>query len=292
MTSSLFPRPSVSERLSHILACVLMAFTCAIAAFSALPGIASAQPGLQDGPRAGRPPADRIRTSLRLDLVTRKFELSNTDGTISNEAPFYPGARIGIELFPVAIFARESAAAGLGIQVEFGKHDVSTVTDIQTGDQEFATVDVPTRHDTTWFALVYEIAASRTVTVIPVVGWRVHEYALGYNPLFGNTFYRGVDVGAGIRYQAHPLVAVQAAFGLRPGTSLGSTAQAWGDSASAFGFGIDGGIRVRAPFGLLADAGVRYEAYSTRYEPGDSGIPATSSRDSFLSLLFSIGYAY
>lgn len=292
MTSSFSPVTPVSERLSHILARVLIACTCAIAGFSALPGISFAQSSVQDGMRTERPPADRIRTSLRLDMVTRKFELSNSDGTIANDAPFYPGARVGIELFPVAIFARDSAAAGLGIQVEFGKHDVSTVTDIQTGVEEFTTIDVPTRHDTTWFGLVYEIAASNTVTIIPVVGWRVHEYALGYNPLFGNTFYRGVDFGAGIRYQAHSLVALQAAFGLRPGTSLGSTAQAWGDSASAFGFGIDGGIRVRAPFGLLADAGVRYEAYNTRYEPGDSGIPATTSRDSFLSLLISIGYAY
>ena len=47
-----------------------------------------------------------------------------------------------------------------------------------------------------------------------------------------------------------------------------------------------------AQIGLLADAGVRYEAYNTRYVPGDSGIPATTSRDSFFSLLLSIGYAY
>jgi hypothetical protein len=292
MTFSPFPRLTVTARFAHLIANVLLIATLLVALSGSLAAPAHAQPSVQSDATTERPPADRIRTSLRLDMVTRKFELSNNDGTIANDAPFYPGARIGLELFPVAIFARDSVVAGLGIQIEFGKHNVSTVTDIETGPDDFTTVKVPTRHDTTWFALIYELAVSNRVTIIPVVGWRVHEYALGYNPLFGNTFYRGIDVGAGFRFQTHPLVALQAGFGLRPGTSLGSTAQAWGDSASAFGFGIDGSVRVRAPFGLLADAGVRYEAYNTRYVPGDSGIPATTSRDSFFSLLFSIGYAY
>jgi len=292
MTSSPYPNTTVTVRLAQLAANVLLTAILLMGLSCSLAAPALAQSSVDSRTRLERPPADRVRTSLRLDMVTRKFELSNNDGTIANDAPFYPGARIGLELFPVAIFARDSVAAGLGIQVEFGKHDVSTVTDIETGPDDFTTVKVPTRHDTTWLSLVYELAVSNRVTIIPVVGWRVHEYALGYNPLYGNTFYRGIDFGAGVRFQAHPLVALQAAVGLRPGTSLGSTAQAWGDSASAFGFGIDSGVRVRAPFGLLADAGIRYEAYNTRYVPGDSGIPATTSRDSFFSILLSIGYAY
>lgn len=292
MTSSPFPSLTVTERLAHLVANVLLTATVLLVLSGSVAAPAHAQSRVASAAATERPPADRVRTSLRLDMVTRKFELSNNDGTIANDAPFYPGARIGLELFPVAIFARDSVVAGLGIQIEFGKHNVSTVTDIETSPNDFTTVKVPTRHDTTWFGLVYELAVSNRFTVIPVVGWRVHEYALGYNPLFGNTFYRGIDVGAGVRFQTHPLVALQAAFGLRPGTSLGSTAEAWGESASALGFGIESSVRVRAPFGLLADAGLRYEAYNTRYVPGDSGIPATTSRDSFFSLLFSIGYAY
>lgn len=261
----------------------VVALLCCLA-----PSIASAQSS--DSPANARP--DIIRAALRMDFVSRNYELDNEEGTISFDAPMYPGIRLGLEAFPVAAFAPDSAAAGLGVQLEFGKHNVSTVTDIVEPGQDPVTLDIPTRHDTSWFALVYEWNATPKLYVIPHVGWRAVEYALAYNPLYQNTFYQGVEIGAGARYELVDGFSLTGAIGVRPAVSLGSTATVWGASASAFGFNIDAGGRYRSRTGLFADAGIRYESYSTDYEPGPEDTTRTTASDSFFSLMLSVGFAY
>jgi hypothetical protein len=251
----------------------------------------SAAVGQQVGARADARP-DIIRAALRMDFVSRNYELDNEEGTISFDAPMYPGIRLGLEAFPIATFAPDSAAAGLGVQVEFGKHDVSTVTDIVEPGQDPITLDIPTRHDTSWFALLYEWNAAPGLLVIPHIGWRAVEYALAYNPLYQNTFYQGVEIGAGARYELVDGFSLAGAVGVRPAVSLGSTATVWGASASAFGFSVDAGGRYRSRTGLFADAGIRYESYATDYEPGPDDTTRTTASDSFFSLLLSVGFAY
>jgi hypothetical protein len=204
----------------------------------------------------------------------------------------YPGARLAVDLFPVAVFARDSPAAGFGVQFEFGKHNVSTVTDIVEPGQDPIALDIPTRHDTSWYALFYEWTATPKIVIIPHVGWRTLEYALSYNPLYQNTFYQGVEIGAGLRYRVADGLDLTATLGIRPAVSLGSTATVWGESASAFGINVDAGIRYRTPFGLFFDGGLRYENYSTDYKPGPEDLTRTTASDGFFSILLAFGYAY
>jgi hypothetical protein len=242
------------------------------------------------GPERGPATRDRIRTEVRFGFVSRNYALTNSDGTINLDAPFYPGARLALQLFPAAVFTEDHPMAAFGVEVEFGKHQLQTVTDIEQPDG-LLTLQVPTRHDTTYAGIRYEARATDRIEVIPTLGWRVVEYALGFNPLLSNTFYRSFELGVGGRYLLNDAWSAQAQFALRPGVSLGSTAQAWGDDATALGWHFDSSVRWRSTFGLYADAGLRFERYTTRYEPGRSGIPPTTATDGFFAVLFALGYA-
>jgi len=240
-------------------------------------------------PRTIEGDAHRVRVALRTQLVSRDLSIKQPEGTVTFEAPFYPGLTVQIAAFPIAFFGRSSPASALGLAVEFGKHSVNTVTELVVDEVNYD-YSIPTRHDTTFFSLFYEGSVSDNFTLIPSVGWRVVTYALGNNPLYSSSFYRGLDIELAGRYQLSEPASLLAGVALRPAVSVGSTGEAYGDESSTFGFGLRGEFRYALPFGLFADAGLHFNRYTTTYKGNVAG--DTEANDSFLSFIFAVGYAY
>lgn len=233
------------------------------------------------------PSAERVRIVAGMQYVTRTLDIDYGDGSVAFTAPFYPGLEVGLELFPVAFFARDSAAAGLSLGFDTAKHRLNTLSDITVGG-ETVTIDIPTRHDATSWHLRYHWTNKR-FSLVPSVSWRTIAYSLGRNSLLQNSFYRGVEVGVGARYELARGLDAGVSVAMRPATSLGSTTAPFGDSGSAFGLaaGLDGAYR--APFGLVAGAGLRYLRYSTRWKI--DGTESATGTDGFLSFVVSLGYS-
>jgi len=232
--------------------------------------------------------ADRIRVSLQPGATRRAFELSQGDETITFDAPYYGGITLSIEAYPVAIFARDSVAAGLGLVLETSKHDVSTVTDISTASGD-RSLTVPTRHDESYYGLRFEWAASPKVLLVPTFGWRIVEYALGNNPLYSNSFYQSPEIGIGAWWTPSQL-RVGGAFALRPAVSLGSTVEPWGEEASSFGMSFEADVTWRFDFGLFVGGGLEWARYTTAYSSPSQ--PSADATDSLQSFVLTAGYAY
>lgn len=264
-------------------------------------GVAAASPGPTAGNVVVRTPAapavpdygtaDRIRFSVSTPLVSRRLELNLANGRVDFDAPYYPGLTMGLTVFPAALFwRRDSIVSGLGVILEFGKHRVRTVTEIRNGSN-VQDVEIPTRHDTSYYALTWEIPVGESLTLAPAVGWRAFEYALGNNPLYGSSFYQGVDLKLGGRLKVGgDAWAILGAVHLRPGIDVGSTGDPYGELTGGFGWAIDAGARYRAPFGLFVDAGFRFDRYTTTFTA--SGVGRTEAIDTLQSFVLSAGYAY
>ncbi len=256
-------------------------------ALLAAPGRAAAQAGVR---ASAEPTADseRVRVRAGLELVTRRFELLGpTD--VEFVAPYYQGLRIELQAFPVAWFARDSALAPLFVTVETSKHSTTTVADVEVRGDTYD-FEIPTRHDMSYFGLGYEWNLSRAASVSPRIGWRTTEFSLAYNEILRSSFYRGVEVGVAARVRPGTApIEIGAGLDLRPGVSLGSTAQAFGDDASALG--VAGLVRLtgRLPLGLMVSGDARVDWYRTRYtRSSGAGSDAT---DMFQSFVVSVGYA-
>lgn len=255
----------------------------------ATPASASAQGAVRAaGPDGGEPAADRFRARLGMEMVTRRFDLVGpTD--VEFVAPYYRGLRIEAEAFPVAWFARDSAAAPLFLALEVSKHATTTVVGVDVEGTEYD-LDIPTRHDMSFFGLGFEWQATSAVTVVPRVGWRTTEFSLAYNDVLRSSFYRGVELSVrGDFGLGRTPVTLSLGADVRPAVSLGSTADAFGDDASCFGIG--GLLRAswRARFGLVVAGDARIERFGTRFtRSGGAGSDAT---DVFQSFVVSVGYA-
>ncbi len=254
---------------------------------------AAAQPGPANSSLdAGAAPADRVRISIAAELVNRTFDLTGPTDVLL-DAPFYPGARLTVELFPIALFARDSAAAPLGFVLQTSKHALNTVAAVAL-DEDTYDLDVPTRHDVSYYGLQYEWEAADRVTFAPAIGWRTVEFSLGYNPLYRNSFYRGVEFGATVGYALSVEgLGLRGGLALRPAVDLGSTVEPFGKTSSSLGFAVNTGMRYRSSLGLFGDAAFGYERYGTTYRPDRSEDRDDSrSVDSFQSFVFTLGYAY
>lgn len=232
--------------------------------------------------------SDRIRIALHPGATRRAFELSQGDETITFDAPYYGGLALHLEAYPVAFFARDSIAAGLGLVLETSKHDVSTVTDISTASGA-RSLTVPTRHDESYYGLRFEWAVTDRVLVVPGFGWRIVEYALGNNPLYSNSFYQSPEISIGAWWTPSNL-RVGGAFALRPAVSLGSTVEPWGDDASSFGLAFAADVTWRFDFGLFIGGGLDWARYTTAYSSPSR--PSADATDSLQSFVLTAGYAY
>lgn len=233
---------------------------------------------------------DRARLLLEVSSVRRNLSIDRPENDLDFEAPYYPGVALVVQLFPVALFAREHALAPLGVSLRFGKHAVTTVTDLEI-DGELVEFDVPTRHDVTDYALFYEATLTDRLRLTPTIGWRVIEYALGNNPIYQSSFYRSVDIDLQLDVLATRQLAVGLGFAVRPAVDLGSTAQVYGDEASAFGFGVDVGATWVFDMGLRIGVAARLDRYATTYR-SDAAPADTEATDTFQSFLLSFGYGY
>lgn len=247
------------------------------------------------GAEAADPDAERhhvIRADLGVEVVNRTFEL-NGPSEVLFDAPFYPGLRIDLALFPVAIAAPHSPAAGLGLRFETSKHVLNTVAAYEV-DGEVYDFDVPTRHDLTHIELLYEWQVADSVTITPAIAWHTLEFSLGYNPLYRNSFYRGVEVSARLDYElALKGLSLGGGLGVRPGVDLGSTVEPYGSTASSFGLAVVGGLRYLSRLGLFGEASVTYERYATTYRPDrNEGRDDSKATDAFTGFLFALGFAY
>lgn len=234
------------------------------------------------------PERPRVSASAALEYATRNLSIDYGDGRVDFQAPMYPGLEVAIEVFPVAFFARNSPAAGLSIAFDTAKHKLNTITDINVDGESFA-LGIPTRHDATSWHLRYDLRAGNRFSIIPSVSWRTIEYSLGRNGLLSNTFYRGVDVGAALRYRVTQRFDAGFGFGVRPAVSLGSTAAPFGDDAGGLGFRAELDARYRMKFGMFVGAGFRYLRYSTTWKI--DGTESATGSDGFLSFLFTLGYS-
>jgi hypothetical protein len=235
---------------------------------------------------------DIVRLDLGLQVVNRTFDLRGPTDVLF-DAPFYTGLRVGVELFPVALFDRESPAAGLGFQLRTAKHVLNTVAAYEI-DGEPVDFDVPTRHDVTTLALIYEWRVTDALQITPGVGLHTVEYSLGYNVLFRNSFYRSAEIGARLDYDVGPEgLSLGAGVRIRPAVDLGSTVRPFGSTSSSFGIAIEAGMRYVSPIGLYGVAQFQYDRYATTYRP-DRNEDRGDSRatDQYRGLVFAMGYAY
>lgn len=265
----------------------------AILVAGALPASAQTlRASADEGGADGAPVHHIVRADLAFDLANRTFELDGPSEVLF-DAPFYPGLRIGLEVFPVAIALERHPAAGLGLRVETTKHTLNTVAAYEV-DGEVYDFDVPTRHDTSHFGLLYEWRAMDSLVLTPEIAWHTVEFGLGYNPLYRNSFYRGVEIGLGVDYElAVRGLSLGVDVDVRPGVDLGSTIEPYGSTASSFGFAVGGGLRYVSALGLYADASVHFDRYSTTYRPDrNENRDDSKSTDSFRGFVFAIGFAY
>ncbi|MFT6397216.1 MAG: hypothetical protein ACJAYU_001962 [Bradymonadia bacterium] len=235
---------------------------------------------------------DIFRVDLAARFTSRTFDLTGPSEVLF-DAPYYPGLSLDIAVFPVAIFALDSPAAGIGLGLTTTKHVLNTVAAYEVGDETFE-FDVPTRHDVTRFAFFYEWKVSESVTVIPELALHTVEVGLGYNQLYRNSFYRSVDIGAGVNVAVGPSgLSMLLDFGFRPAVDLGSTVEPFGKTASSIGLAAEGGLLYRSSIGIYGEAVVAYDRYSTTYRPDrNEDRDDSKATDQFQSFVFSLGYAY
>lgn len=233
---------------------------------------------------------DRVRLMLEVSSVRRNLAIDRPENDLDFEAPYYPGMAVLLQAFPVAFFDRDSALAPLGFSLRFGKHAVTTVTDLEV-DGELIEFDVPTRHDVSDYGLFYEAAIGDRLRLTPKLGWRVVEYALGNNPIYQSSFYRSVDIDLHLDVLATRQLAVGFGFAVRPAVDLGSTASVYGDDASSFGFGVDLGATWVFDVGVRVGVAARLDRYATTYRT-DTAPADTEATDTFQSFLLSVGYGY
>lgn len=266
----------------------LLRATCVALCLVALPASAHAQRSGVRAEASDDNAVDRFRVRAGLEVVTRRFDLVGpTD--VNFVAPYYRGLRIELEAFPIAWFARDSAAAPLFLALDTSKHSTTTVVDVPVGDETYA-LDIPTRHDMSYFGVGYEWQAARRVAVVPRIGWRTTEFSLAYNEILRSSFYRGVEIGVAGRFGLGPTpLSLDVGVELRPGISLGSTVRAFGDDASAFGMGSLVRLGAALPYGIRVSADARIDWYRTRYR--QSGGDGSDATDLFQSFVVSVGYA-
>ncbi len=238
------------------------------------------------------PHHDIIRLDIGAEVSNRTLEL-NGPTEILFDSPFYTGLRVRAEFFPGAIFDPQHAAAGLGLEFETSKHRLNTIAAIEL-DGAFYDFDVPTRHDTTHIGLRYEWQVSDRLRLTPAVSWHIVEYSLGFNSLFRNSFYRGIEIAALLDYQVGPEgLTIGGGARVRPGVDLGSTVEPFGSTASAFGFALEAEIRYASQIGIYGAAELRYERYASTYRPDrNTGREDSTATDSFRAFVFALGYAY
>ena len=237
-------------------------------------------------------PHDRFRFDLAAQLTSRTFDLQGPSEVLF-DAPYYPGLTVDIALFPVALFAPESTGAGFGLGLTTSKHVLNTIAAYEVGDETFD-FEVPTRHDVTRLSAFFEWQVSDGVTLVPEIALHTVEVGLGYNQLYRNSFYRGVDIGLGVEAGVGPEgLAVLADIGVRPAVDLGSTVEPFGSTASSFGIAAEGGLQYRSSVGIYGQAIVRYDRYTTTYRPDrNEDRDDSKATDQFQSFVFSMGYAY
>ncbi len=270
-----------SKLLSVFGVCMLLAHT---------PSTAAAQYDVETVEPAAE--HDVFRVDLAVRFTSRTFDLTGPSEVLF-DAPYYPGLTLDIALFPVAIFAAESPAAGIGLGLTTTKHILNTVAAYEVGDETFD-FDVPTRHDVTRLSLFYEWGVSDSVTVIPEIALHTVEVGLGYNQLYRNSFYRSVDIGAGVDIGVGPPgLDLLLDVGFRPAVDLGSTVEPYGKTASSFGVAVEAGLRYRSSLGLYGQALASYDRYSTTYRPDrNEDRDDSKATDQYQSFVFSVGYAY
>lgn len=261
----------------------------------ALTLLCAASVGAQTVQAPAEPPPPRhhiVRADIALEMVNRTFELEGPSEVLF-DAPYYPGLRIGLSLFPVALANDTSPAAGLGFRFETSKHTVNTVAAYEIGDETYD-FDVPTRHDVTHLELMFEWRAARNLVVTPAIAWHTVEFALGYNPLYRDSFYRGIEVGAGADYELKVEgLSLGARVAVRPSVDLGSTVEPYGTTASSFGIAVSGGMRYVSRLGLFAEAEVSFDRYATTYRPDrNEDRDDSTATDRFRGFVFALGYAY
>ncbi len=269
----------------------LLASQDAPAAFDSIAGgvrAAAGPPPTSRGEATGD--HDRVRLVLQVASVRRNLTIDRPENDLDFEAPYYPGMAIVLQAFPVAFFDLDHVLAPLGISLRFGKHAVSTVTDLEV-DGDLVEFDVPTRHDVTDYALFYEAPIGDRLRLTPSLGWRVVEYALGNNPIYQSSFYRSVDIDLQLDVLATQQLAVGLGFAVRPAVDLGSTASVYGDDASSFGFGVDLGATWVFDVGVRLGVEARLDRYATTYRT-DTAPADTEATDTFQSFLLSVGYGY
>lgn len=231
----------------------------------------------------------RLQATASLSLVTRRFELVGPED-VELVAPYYRGLEVAVRAFPVAWFARSSAAAPLLFDLSFAKHATTTIAEVVVDGTAYD-LEIPTRHDASYFGIGYAWEATRKITVTPRLGWRTTEFSLGYNEVLRSSFYRGIEIGTDAQFGlgTTPL-SLAVGVAARPSVSLGSTALAFGDSARAYGVSGSLDLRYHAPFGLLAGAGARLESLRTQFtRSGNAG--DSDATDLFQSFVVTLGYA-
>lgn len=230
----------------------------------------------------------RIEATMNLSLVTRRFELVGPED-VELVAPYYRGLEVSVRAFPIAWFARSSAVAPLFLDLSFAKHATTTIAEVSVDEVPYD-LEIPTRHDASYFGLGYAWSATPRVTISPRLGWRTTEFSLGFNEVLRSSFYRGIEVGTDATFAlgASPVsMTLGAAF--RPAVSLGSTALAFGDDARAFGVAGSLDLRYQTRFGLFAGAGARIEHLRTRFTRSGSG-GNSDATDLFQSFVVTLGY--
>ena len=252
----------------------------------------AAEPAVQTDVDREMPEHDRFRFDLAARVTSRTLDLQGPSEVLF-DAPYYLGMTVDLSLFPIAFFKADSPAAGLGLGISTSKHVLNTVAAYEIGG-ETVDFDVPTRHDVTRLSLLYEWAVTERVLLIPELALHTVEVGLGYNELYRNSFYRGVDITLGVEGGVGPEgLAVLAQLGIRPAVDLGSTVEPFGSTASSFGIAAEGGLQYRSPIGLFGQGLITYERYATTYRPDrNEDRDDSTATDQFQSFVFSVGYAY
>jgi hypothetical protein len=199
---------------------------------------------------------------VSMGISTRSYALQGADPSFDSryDGGVFPEFTINAEFYPLAFFLK-NFAKNIGLGLAYTRHlSISTTipnqnTAVDTGSQQFV-LDLRLR----W--ALFDRATSPVLS--GWVGWGLREFSLSPNTILTSFNYKFVRIGVGGFVPIlTPLFGVEASFEVRPLLSVGLEAvDSYGDRDGGFAYGVRGGLRGQAGFGLTYFVSVEYQSFT------------------------------